>query len=150
MAESYKRRWAKLAQKYARLKDLYERSIQHRTILTDELRDARAEATELRRELRDRERASGRSMGKLVATARYTAQRLRTAGDLEAVEKIEGWLDDVEDNMVPLVEAAALITLLEEWCAAMPLDNPDDVAVLYMRTMKELNDAHGGSAESES
>lgn len=143
MAESYKRRWARLAEQYARLKDLYERSIQHRKILTDDLRDARAEATELRRELRDRQRGAERSMGKLVATARYTAQRLRTAGDTEAVEKIEDWLDDVEDNMVPLVEAERLVTLLQEWCDAMPLSNPDDVAMLYMLTMKELNDATG-------
>lgn len=144
MAHSLERRFADLAEKYGRLKDVWERSVQHRRILQDELGDANAEIRSLKRELRDRERASKNSLGKLITIGRYNAVHLRDAGDIEAYEKIEQWLDDIEATMSPVVEVKQLIDLLQGWVDAVPYDD-DKVAILYMRTMKELNDILGTS-----
>lgn len=142
MAHSLERRLAKLVESYARLKDLYERSIQHRQILSDELRDATAEIRQLKRDQRERDRASKHSLGKLITVGRYNAVHLRDAGDIEGSDKIEQWLDEIEDSMSPVADVRDLVELLEGWVAAVPYDD-DKVSVLYMRTIQELNDLRG-------
>lgn len=143
MAHSLERRWAQLVESYARLKELYDKSLQREALLASELREARAEVRELRRDRKQREHASRNSMEKLLATTRYAISHLYDANDLVAVEKLEVWLEDIQDNLQPVANVTHLIDLLQEWIDAMPCDDPEKVAVTWMKTMAALNAARG-------
>lgn len=143
MAHTLERRWAQLVNSYARLKELYDKSLQREALLASQLREARVEVRELRRERKEYLNASRTSMEKLLATTRYAIAHLYAAHDLVAAEKLEGWLEYIEDNLQPVTNVTHLIELLEEWIAAMPCDDPEKVAVTWMKTMAALNAARG-------
>ncbi len=143
MAHSLERRWAQLVNSYSRLKELYERALQRESILVDDLRDARAEVRDLRRASKELDRASRRSFEHLLATTRYAISHLYDAKDLVAAEKLEAWLEVMEDTMQPVVNVQHLIDLLEEWCDAMPCDDPDKVSLTWMKTKAVLDATRG-------
>lgn len=151
MAHSLERRWAKLVKSYARLKELYEKSLQREALLVEELRDARAEVRDLRRASKERDRASKNTMERLFATTRYAISHLYEANDLVAAEKMEKWLEVMEDTMQPVANVEHLLDLLDEWCAAMPCDDPDKVGIIWMKTRSVVNSVRGtdGTEASE-
>jgi hypothetical protein len=151
MAHSLERRWAKLVKSYARLKELYDKSLQRESLLVDELRDARAEVRELRRTAKEHERASRNSFEHLLATTRYAIAHLYEAGDLVAAEKLEQWLEVMEDTMQPVANVVHLVDLLDEWVAAMPCDDEDQVATIWIRSKAVIEAARGtnGSGAGE-
>lgn len=143
MAHSLERRWAKLVKSYARLKELYEKSLQREALLVEELRDARAEVRDLRRASKERDRASKNTMERLFATTRYAISHLYEANDLIAAEKMEKWLEVMEDTMQPVANVEHLLDLLDEWCNAMPCDDPDEVGIIWMKTKAVVNSVRG-------
>lgn len=143
MAHSLERRWAMLVQSYARLKELYEKSLAREKHLTDELRDLRSEVRALRREAKERERASRGTMERLFATTRYAIAKLYDARDLTAAEKLEGWLEVMEDTMQPVANVEHLIELLEEWCSSFPFDDPQGATLAWFKTKTMLNQLKG-------
>lgn len=143
MAHSLERRWAKLVKSYARLKELYEKSLQREALLVEQLREARAEVRDLRRASKERDRASKNTMERLFATTRYAISHLYEANDLVAAEKMEKWLEVMEDTMQPVANVEHLIDLLEEWCDAMPCEDQDRVGVIWMKTKAVVNSVRG-------
>jgi hypothetical protein len=143
VAHSLERRWAKLVQSYARLKEHYDKSLQREALLASQLREARAEVRELRRDRKEYMHASRNSFEKLLATTRYAIAHLYEARDLVAAEKMEIWLEDLEENIQPVTNVMHLIELLEEWMNAMPCDDPEKVAVTWMKTNAVIRAARG-------
>lgn len=148
MAHSLERRWAKLVKSYARLKELYEKSLQREALLVEELRDTRVEVRDLRRASKERDRASKNTMERLFATTRYAISHLYEAEDLVAAEKMENWLEVMEDTMQPVANVEHLLDLLDEWCNSMPCDDPNKVAILWMKTKTTLNSVRGTDGEA--
>lgn len=148
MAHSLERRWARLVKAYSRLKNLYERALQRESILVDELRDARAEVRGLRRDAQQLDRASRKSFEHLLATTRYAIAHLYEANDFVAAEKLEGWIEVMEDTMQPVANVQHLIDLLQEWCDRMPCDDVDKVSATWMKTKSVLDAARGTDGTS--
>lgn len=147
MAYSLERRWAQLVVSYARLKKLYEKARERETLLAEQVRDARIEIRELKRDKRSYEGASKRTMERLFATTRYAITRLNAAGDYEAGEKLDDWLQYMEANMQPVANVTHLIELLEEW-AHVSINDPDSSAAVWIKTRVVL-DALSAELESE-
>jgi hypothetical protein len=104
--------------------------------------------SELRREEKEYKHASRNSMGVLMATTRYAIQHLYISNDLVAARKLEDWIEYMEENMQPVTNVTHLIELLEEWCAAMPCDDPELVSVTWMKTMAVIKAAKGSDADT--
>lgn len=130
-------------QSYARLKEHYDKSLQREALLASQLREARAELRELRRDHKAYLHASRNSFEQLLATTRYAIMHLHEARDYVAAEKMEDWLEHLEENMQPVTNVNHLVELLEEWMAAMPCDNPESVAVIWMKTNAVIRAARG-------
>lgn len=130
-------------QSYARLKEHYDKSLQREALLIEQLRNARAEVRELRRDRKEYMNASRNSFEKLLATTRYAIQHLYAADDRVAAEKMDAWLEHLEENLQPVANVTHLIELLEEWMDAMPCDDPEKVAVTWMKTNAVIRAARG-------
>lgn len=86
-------------------------------------------------------------MERLFASTQYAITHLYQAGDLVAAEKLDEWLVLMRESMQPVANVPQLIELLQQWCAAMPCDDPTTVSSLYMRTLSTIGDLNGTGAD---
>lgn len=62
------------------------------------------------------------------------AKRLRLAGEEELAERVEDWLNEMRDRIIPVADTKGVADLLQAWC------DPDrDEAAVLMRTFSMLD-----------
>jgi hypothetical protein len=143
VARSLDQRYARLVRSYVRLKELYDRVLGERAALREQIREQNIELRALRSHQREYEGASRNTFNKLLATTQFSITKLVEAGDLESAERLSDWLDDMREAMQPVANVNELVELLEEWIAAMPLDDASQVAALWMTTRAKVNELRG-------
>lgn len=143
MARSLDQRYARLVRSYARLKELYDKALGERAALREQIREQNIELRALRSHRREYESASRNTFSKLLATTQFSIAKLVEAGDMESAERLSDWLDEMRDAMQPVANVNELVELLEEWVAAMPLDDASQVAALWMTTKAKIDGLRG-------
>lgn len=145
MAYALDRQHARLVRAYARLRDLYDKSIRDRALLKDRVDDLQIELRRARRELNEYTSASRNTLGKLFASTQFAIQHLVAAGDLEAAERLSVWLDEMRDSMQPVANVRDIVDTLEEWTQA--IESGADQGVVYMKTRMMLREIRGVDGE---
>lgn len=149
MALSLERRYARVVRSLVAAREQLAELRHQRSILADDLRDARADIRRLQREEKERDRASTNTLDKLFASVQYALNHLYDADDLEAATKLGEWLGEMRGVMLPVADIREIIDLLEEWRDVVPSGDGNRIATLYMRTQVALNEITGKQALPE-